>query len=401
MIEDYFKFALATLQKRRLRSALTMLGIFIGIAAIVALISVGQGLKVSVQEQFNKMGTDKIIIEPKAGFAPPGSDFSTVKLTTKDLDVVKRTLGVSQVAGMLFKGGKLEFKDQIRYSYVVAVPTDDTFELFKEFFYEKINQGREIKLGDTKKIVVGSRHAAADFFDTAVKLRDTVKINDQDFRVVGTYKSIGAADDDGFVWISEKQFRELYNITDEWMMIVAKTDQPEIVAERVAKELRKSRNVKEENEDFTISTAEEYLNAFNTILNILNIFLIGVAAISLIVGGIGIMNTMYTSVLERTQEIGVMKAIGARNADIAMIFLIESGVLGAAGGAIGIILGITAAKTIEYIIYLSGFGALKAAIPVWLIIGALLFSFLVGSISGTLPAYRASKLKPTEALRYE
>ena len=113
------------------------------------------------------------------------------------------------------------------------------------------------------------------------------------------------------------------------------------------------------------------------------------------------MNTMYTSVLERTQEVGVMKAIGAKNRDVWAIFLIESGILGFLGGLIGVIIGVVVAKLAEFIIAQTGNSIIKAAMPWWLIVGALLFSFLVGAVSGVAPAYKASKLKPTEALRYE
>jgi len=129
--------------------------------------------------------------------------------------------------------------------------------------------------------------------------------------------------------------------------------------------------------------------------------LIGIATISLLVGGIGIMNTMYTAVLERTREIGIMKAVGAKNQDIMLIFLLESGTLGLIGGTIGVVLGIGLAKGVEIMAEYGGFGLLKASMSPSLILGALAFSFVVGSISGLLPARRASQLQPVEALRYE
>ncbi len=174
------------------------------------------------------------------------------------------------------------------------------------------------------------------------------------------------------------------------------------IADRVERRLRSSREVTEKTQDFTILTPEQLLESFGTILNIITSFLGGIAAISLVVGGIGIANTMYTSVLERRKEIGVMKAIGAKNSDITSIFLIESGVLGLIGGLIGVILGILAGKIIEFIaINQLGTNLLTIATPTWLIVTCLAFAFLAGAISGTLPAIQASKIKPTEALRYE
>ena len=130
--------------------------------------------------------------------------------------------------------------------------------------------------------------------------------------------------------------------------------------------------------------------------------MVGIAAISLLVGGIGIMNTMYTSVLERTREIGTMKAVGAKNSDILFLFLFESGLLGLVGGAIGVGIGLGLGKTAEYIATVQlGTNLLQASTDSWLIFGALLFSFIIGALSGVLPAMQASKLKPVDALRYE
>ena len=160
--------------------------------------------------------------------------------------------------------------------------------------------------------------------------------------------------------------------------------------------------LKEKPKTFSVSTSEQLLETFGDILSVVQAVLVGIATISLLVGGIGIMNTMYTAVIERTKEIGTMKAVGARNSDILFIFLFESGLLGLVGGAIGIGIGIGLGKTAEYIASVSlGTDLLKAVFPWYLILGALTFSFLVGCISGVAPAYQASRLKPADALRYE
>jgi putative ABC transport system permease protein len=174
------------------------------------------------------------------------------------------------------------------------------------------------------------------------------------------------------------------------------------VAESIKKELRDYRNVDEGEEDFRVQTFEQVMKSFQTIFGIVQAVVIGIAAISLLVGGIGITNTMYTSVLERTRDIGIMKAIGARNSDIMKLFLIESGLLGLVGGAVGIIIGIGMSKTVEIAVTkLYNFVYLKAHFPWYLILGALAFSFIVGSISGVMPARQAAKMKPVDALRYE
>jgi putative ABC transport system permease protein len=186
-----------------------------------------------------------------------------------------------------------------------------------------------------------------------------------------------------------------------WIEIKSGSNIKEI-AEMTKIKLMKYRNVDKKTIDFTISTPEELLKSFGNILNIITMFLVGVGAISLLVGSIGIANTMYTSVVERTKDIGTMKAIGAKNKDVMLIFVIESGILGLIGGIIGVVVAIGIGKIIDSIAinYLKT-NLLNATIPSWLIIGCLIFSFLIGLISGLFPAMQGSRLKPAETLRYE
>jgi putative ABC transport system permease protein len=195
------------------------------------------------------------------------------------------------------------------------------------------------------------------------------------------------------------------DVKNEYQQVIVKTaasQNPNIIAEDVRQQLRKDHNKKVGEEDFTLQTTEQLMDSFNSVLLIVQVVIIGIAAISLLIGGIGIMNTMYTAVVERTQEIGIMKAIGARNSDILTIFMMEAGVLGLVGGAIGVAIGLGIAKAVEF------FGAVYLGSPLlrawwsWeLIAAALLFAFVVGMLSGTLPAYQASKQKPVDSLRYE
>jgi putative ABC transport system permease protein len=205
--------------------------------------------------------------------------------------------------------------------------------------------------------------------------------------------------------MSFDDFKELYNVGDRVDQIVVQISQGEnikAVAETAERKLRTFREVTEKTKDFDILTPEELLSSFNTILNIITAFLGGVAAISLIVGAIGIMNTMYTSVLERTKDIGVMKAVGAKNSDILQLFLIESGLLGFVGGLLGVAFGYGAAKLIEYVVVVKlATTLLRAAAPVYLLLGCLAFSFIIGALSGIWPAWRASRIKVVDALRYE
>ena len=168
------------------------------------------------------------------------------------------------------------------------------------------------------------------------------------------------------------------------------------------KELRDDHRLDEGDEDFEIQTPEQFAEAFGVVLDMVQIVLIGIASIALLVGGFGMMNTMYTAVLQRTREIGIMKAIGARNEHILYLFLVESGLYGFFGGLIGIVLGIGFAKLVELAFIVAvGPAFLSIKIDWLLVIGTLIFSFLIGVLSGIAPARRASKLNPVDSLRYE
>ena len=398
MIEDYFRLGIGNLRKRKMRTWLTMLGIFIGIAAVVSLISLGQGIQKATNEQFEKMGVDKIIVTPKGTFMGVGGT-GAVSLKTEDIEDIERTPGVDKAAGLLMRTGEIEFKDQVRYFLVTGMAAEGK-GLFGDIY--EVEEGRDLKKDEKFKVVLGKLYREGGIFYKAVKLGDKIKINDYDFKVVGFYKSFGNTEDDKAVVISEEVAKEVFDVEDEydWIMASATGDVEEI-AEKVEKRLRKSRDVEEGKEDFNIQTFKELMESYAAILNIIQIFLLGIAGISLVVGGIGIMNTMYTSVLERTQEIGVMKSIGAKNSDILIIFLIESGILGLVGGGIGIVLGIGFSKLVEGIAKAGGYGTIQVSFPWYLIVGTLGFSFVVGSIAGILPARKASKLQPVDALRYE
>lgn len=405
MKKDYFILAFGNLKHRGLRSWLTILGIFIGIAAVVALISLGQGLENGIEKQFESLGKDKIIIEPK-GMGPPGSSTSeSLILTSEDLELIENVNGVDWVMGYLVKTGQARFKGESAIGFGIGVNPDE-FERSLNLQGVGITDGRILKEGDKFKVILGYDHSVdRKIWGRGIGIGEKIEIEGEEFKVAGIIEKIGNPFDDGALYVPKETLKEILNIGDEESQIVAKViDGGDIneVAEKIKTELRKFRDEEKGQETFSILTSEQLLNSFKDILGIVQAVLVGIAIISLFVGGIGIMNTMYTSVLERTKEIGIMKAVGAKNSDILYIFLIESGCLGLVGGIIGIILGAGLAKGVEYVaINLLGTNLLQASIDIALIFGALIFSFLVGTLSGVFPAMRAAKLKPVDALRYE
>ena len=402
MITDYFKLAIRNLRKRKLRTWLTMIGIFISIATIFMLVSLSLGLQGAVEEQFKLLGADKFFVQPGTGFLGPPGSVGGVILTETDVETIKNVRGLKQVAYYLAGNAKVEFNNKIRYQMIWGISTDT--ELYIETGSLKIEEGKFLEKGDSG-IVLGNLYKTGNLFGKPVRANNKLVLNGQDFKVKGILELVGNPDDDRMLMMNIETARKLFNIPNRVDWIVVQVDEGEDVleiAERVEEELRDSRGVTKKTQDFDIMTPEELLGSFENILNIVTAFLAGIAAISLIVGGVGIANTMYTSVVERTREIGVMKAIGAKNKDILYIFLIESGLLGLVGASIGVILGFSISKTIEFIaVKQLGTTLLQAATPFYLVFGCLIFGFLIGAVSGVFPAMQASKTNVVDALRYE
>ena len=403
MLTDYFKLAVRNLKRRGLRSWLTMLGIFVSIATIFTLISLSLGLQAAVNEQFRLLGADKFFVQPSTGFlGPPGSVGGTL-LTEEDITVIEKVQGVKDISYIVVGNAKVEFGGKTRYLMVYGLPAESQ-NVYIETGSFKIEEGKFLGENDVG-VVLGNHYKTQNIFGKPVRAGNKITINGQEFKVRGILEQIGNPDDDRIILMEMDAFRELFDEPERVDFIMVQIDEGEDineVAERVEKKLRNSRGVTEDTQDFGILTPEELLASFQIILLIITGFLGGVAAISLFVGAIGIANTMYTSVLERTREIGVMKAVGAKNSDIMMIFLIESGMLGFIGALIGVVLGYGISKTIEIIaINQLNTNLLQAAAPLWLIIGCLTFGFLIGAVSGTFPARQASKINVVDALRYE
>ncbi len=405
MLSEYFRLAMRSLRRRRLRSWLTMIGIFIGIAAVVSLISLGQGMQKAITEQFFQLGADKITVQLKGSTTGPHGVNSDFILTKKDLDALRRANGVLLASGRLIEQTRVTFNDRERYIYIVSVPEEPELkELFDSVAQVHVIEGRGLKPGDRWKVLIPQSYRDSPKFNgKGLRVGDKILVNGQTVDVVGVNKRSGNPFVDNSFQMMEPALRDLLDLPEKYGGLIAQIDTGldiRIVTENVEKALRHERGLDKGEEDFEVLTADEAFDSFKTILNIVSAVLIGIASISLIVGGVGITNTMYTAVLERRREIGIMKAIGAQNKDILLIFLIEAGLLGVVGGLIGVGLGMGLGKMVEFAAYKAfGESLIKAHFPPPLITGALLFSFILGSVAGALPAYRAGKLPPVEALR--
>jgi len=408
MFTDYLKLAFNNLRKRRLRSWLTMIGIFIGVAAVVSLISLGQGMEKAITEQFFQLGADKIQVVVKGPTTgPPGSN-SDIILDENDLRVIQNARGVEVAAGRLIEPIRVSFNDEERFLFLATIPEErEERELIAEISNVRDRDfvyGRGLDPDDTFRVVMSE-----DYYDDpkfngkALRVGDKVTINGRVVDIVGFFEKTGNPFVDLSFVMNEETARDLLDIPEKFGVIAVKVSTPEdipLIARTIEKDLRNHRDLDEGEEDFEVNTAEDVLGTLTTVLGIVTSVLIGIAGISLLVGGIGITNTMYTAVIERTREIGIMKAIGATRKDILSVFMIESGLLGLVGGIIGVVIGIVLSKLVEYAAIVAlGTSLIQASFPWYLILGSLAFSFIIGAVAGTFPAIQASKMQPVEALR--
>jgi len=381
-----------------------MVGIFIGIAAVVALISLGQGLQTAITGQMGALDAESLTVQNAGtGFGPPGSTV-VEKLTEHDLELVKRVKGVKNAEPILLRMIEMKYNGKVRFEMMRGAPENpEYYEKFYEAQSMEATEGRLLKKGDVGKVLLGNNFAEKTKFDKTVSVGKTINIEGEEFEVVGILKSSGSLLMNDAVITIHNEVKNLLDIGDEIDLIgltVEDSSMSEETAERIERALRKDRNLKEGEEDFSVQTPSQVLSMVTDILIAVNVVVVGIAMISLIVGGVGIANTMYTSVLERKKEIGTMKAIGAKNSNVLIIFLIESGLLGLIGGILGALIGAGIALGIAASAN-SFFGSqiIVIEIPFALMISVVTFSFLIGVLSGAVPSYQASKLKPVDALR--
>ncbi|MBI4158651.1 ABC transporter permease [Candidatus Woesearchaeota archaeon] len=393
MILEYFKLAVNNITHRKVRSWLTIIGIIIGIASIIALISLSLGLQNSIAEQFESFGSDKILVSA-ATFQGPGS--LSIGLTEKDVETVKKIQEFKVVAPFIAKPGSVEYKGESKFPIIFGGQPKESAELFADT--RTLEKGRYLKEGDHYDAILGSR-AAKKLFKKEIRINNKIKINGKEFKVVGIFEEVGNQQDDSAISIPLDTFKEIFKSGDQIDFISAQVKPGSNIPE-VQKKLERLLKDKRGDENFNVVTPTQILEQISQVLGIVQAVLVGIAAISLVVGGIGIMNSMYTSVLERTRDIGVMKAIGAKDSDILKIFLIESGLMGFVGGIFGVVLGTLLSLGIGQYATEAGFKLLVTINPQLMLFG-LFFAFIAGIISGVLPAYRASQLNPVEALRHE
>ena len=393
---ELFEVAAKNLRKQGVRTYLTLIGIIIGIAAIVTLISVGQGLNIAIEKQFEGLGSNTIFIIP-GGQATS----SRIELNNSDIRKIESIKGIESVVPIYSDSAILEFKGQKTNIQISAIDAEKSV-IFDETGFFDIKEGRILSKTDNSGILLGET-IAETYFSKEIKTRNRVTINGESFKVVGILKSGsqtvggGGPSTGSSIFMTEKGFKKISDKESPGILF-AKTfssNNVEEIAEKIKTELEKKYGEK----SILVSSSQQLLEQVNSFIELITIFLTGIAAISLIVGAVGITNAMIASVLERTKEIGLLKSLGASNNKVLSLFLIESAFIGAIGGIIGIIIGFSLASIISFAGVQAGF-ALVAVISPELAFGALAFSMTIGMASGFYPARRAANLDPITALRY-
>lgn len=397
MILQIFKIAFRALLSNKVRSFLTMLGIIIGVTSVILMISIGDGLKVSITNQLSNFGSDQIYVMPGNISGGEGPGMTINKLNFNDAQII-----TDEVNTVSYSTAVIEQYSNVKYKSKISKRVDiiATNSIYQQIATDKVVEGRFFSENENKSglaVAVIGPSTAKDLFLNANSIGKQIIIYDTKFTIIGRLESKGSMlgiDIDKRVYIPlniGKRVSGAKNPTS--IMVKAKLNSDiDLVGKRVSRALRKIHK----SDEFTVMTQEQTLDTVNQILGILQAGLSGIAAISLLVGGIGIMNIMLVSVAERTREIGLRKAVGAKPRHILSQFLIEAIVLSLIGGIIGIILGKLGGMAIHAFI-----PSLDPNITIRTILLASGFSIIVGVIFGVAPAYRASKLDPIEALRYE
>ncbi len=414
-IDKCFKHAYNMVRNSKLRTWLTILGIVIGVAAVIAILSMSEGMQATINAQLGGLGGDIVTISP--GFSrgsemiglgrgppggPPGEAQATqatdeeIVLSRTDLQVLK---GIPDIALI-----DTNIRGDVEVSYLGKKGTVSAIGVDQKVWFQvttgTIKDGRMLDSADQNVVVIGGM-LSSSYFDRDVGINKMITIENRSFRVVGilddksysTYMPIQMA----YQVIDDKE-NEQY---DTLIVKIKNEDRLDEVITKIESKLMTSRHVTQDGKDFTVTSSKKMQETRAEMMNSMNTFLLAIAAVSLIVGSVGIANTMFTSVLEKTREIGIMKAIGAHNNDILLIFLFNAAFIGLVGGTIGVILGALLSDLLTTFMDVPLEARSYITVSLNSIIMALAVSVTVGILAGIIPAYQASKLKPVDALRYE
>ncbi len=402
---NLFKISLKALANNKMRAFLTMLGIIIGVAAVITMIALGQGAKQNIQSEISGMGSNMIMIHPggerRGGVRLDPSEMQTLK--EADYEALrKESLFLAGISPNVSSSGQLISGNNNYPSSVSGVSTD--YIAIRQLNVEKGEMFTEADIKKSAKVcVIGTTIADNLFPDGSEPLGKTIRLNQVPLKVIGVLESKGynsmGMDQDDIVLVPYttvmKRFRAINYLEGIFASAISE-DITDLATADIEDILRRQHKLKDTDEnDFMIRTQQELSEILDTTTNLLTTLLACIAGISLLVGGIGIMNIMYVSVTERTREIGLRMSVGARGIDILAQFLIEAILISITGGIIGILIGCGACATVKYLAHW------PVAIQLWSVVLSFLVCTFTGVFFGWYPAKKAAALDPIDALRYE
>ena len=396
--QDALHLALRALTAHRLRSFLTLLGICVGIAAVILLTSIGEGLHRFVLAEFSQFGTNVLSINPGrqgARGGPPGLPSTARELTLEDADALARLPNVRHVTASVSGNAEVRAQGRVRRTMVLGVGPQ-----MQEVYTMRARVGQFLPADDAataRAFVVLGAKLKRELFGNANALGERVQIGDERFRVIGIMEEKGqflGIDLDDAAYIPVARGMSLFR--RDGVMEIALTYEEAVPAARVAESVRRLMTARHGQEDFTIITQEDMLATLSNILDILTAAVGALGGISLLVGGVGIVTIMSIAVTERTNEIGLLVALGARRRTILTLFLGEAVVLAGIGGLLGLAAGAGLAQLVGLLV-----PAMPVATPWQFALAAEVVALAVGLAAGVLPARRAARLDAVEALRAE
>ncbi|MDK2938444.1 MAG: putative transport system permease protein [Methanolobus sp.] len=415
----YIKLATNILVHSKIRSWLTIIGIVIGVGSVVTIMALSDSMAADMEEQFADMDLTLIQITPGyshassggpgGGGGPPGmggssssasSDDDDPELTKKDIQALKAVDNLDYIYGQI-SGSDLEvyFMGETADLSVTGVDS----QVWQYTVTYDLESGRLLDASDANVVVIGYG-IAHDMFDDEVGLNRVLTIEGKSYRVVGI---LAEDEDDNSIFMPIDAAVEIVedaedDVYDTIVVKASDVDYVETVVDDIEERLMLSRGIMDEDDrDFSVSDSLSRAESASEMMESMTIFLGAIAGVSLLVGSVGIANTMFTSVMEKTKEIGTMKAIGAKNRDILMIFLFNSALVGFVGGVLGILLSLVLTMLMPYLGISMMRSSMGMTVAPYLMVLGVSIAIFIGVLSGIIPAYNASKMKPVDALRYE
>ncbi|MGB5832875.1 MAG: ABC transporter permease [Thiohalocapsa sp.] len=397
-LRDFLFLSLNAVSAQPMRTFLTSLGIAVGIAAVVLLTAIGEGIRLFVLSEFTEFGTNVISITPGKTLTrgtAGGANASVRPLTLEDAHAVTRLAGVRAVVPIIRGSAQVKLGNRSRNSTIAGVGPD-----LPALWRVSVGKGRFLPAGNfesARPFVVLGRHLAQELFNDRNPLGQVVRVAGEPYRVIGVMASKGemlGVDVDDTAFIPTGGAMAMFN--RDGLMEIGVLFGTRVDEQKLGQRLRALLTKRHGNDDFTVATQDEMLNRLGSVLAIVTITIAGLGGISLVVGGVGIMTIMTISVSERTAEIGLMRAIGSKRRHILLLFLIEAIVLAGLGGTAGLLIGIGGAWALGLAI-----PYLPINISVSYAGAAVGLSVLIGLVAGVAPARNAAGMNPVEALRSE